>query len=76
MVFIDKVKEIIDRVKSQYVYNVDIYIFFSKDIDDSIFLEVFFMEIRGFFILYLFYKKKEREKIEIFLVNEIIFLEF
>lgn len=30
MVFIDKVKETIDRVKSQYAYNADIHTFFSK----------------------------------------------
>lgn len=52
MVFIDKVKETIDRVKSQYAYNADIHTFFSKDIDDSIFLEVLLMEIRGLSISY------------------------
>lgn len=75
MVFIDKVKETIDRVKSQYAYNADIHTFFSKDIDDSIFLEVLLMEIRGLSISYSSHKKKEREKIEISLVNEITSLE-
>lgn len=75
MVFIDKVKETIDRVKSQYAYNAHNHTFFSKDIDDSIFLEVLLMEIRGLSISYSSHKKKEREKIEISLVNEITFLE-
>lgn len=45
-VFIDKVKETIDRVKRQYAYNADIHTCFSKDID-SIFLEVLLMKNMG-----------------------------
>lgn len=75
MVFIDKVKEIIDRVKSQYAYNADIHTCFNKDIDDSIFLEVLLMEIRGLSISHSSHKKKEREKIEISLIREITSLE-
>lgn len=75
MVFIDKVKEIIDRVKSQYAYNADIHTCFNKDIDDSIYLEVLLMEIRGLSISHSSHKKKEREKIEISLIREITSLE-
>lgn len=75
MVFIDKVKETIERVKSQYAYNADTHTCFSKDIDDSIFLEVLLMEIRGLSISYSSHKKKEREKIEFSLIREITSLE-
>lgn len=62
MVFIDKVKEIIDRVKSQYAYNADIHTCFNKDIDDSIFLEVLLMEIRGLSISHSSHKKKGKRE--------------
>lgn len=75
MVFIDKVKEIIERVKSQYAYNADTHTCFSKDIDDSIFPEVLLMEIRGLSISYSYHKKKETENIENSLIREITCLE-
>lgn len=62
--FIHKDKETIDKVKSKYAYNTDIHIFFSKDVDDSIFLEVPFWkkEIFQFRICFIGKRKKRSLK--------------
>lgn len=56
-------------MKSQYEYN-DIHSCFSKDIDDTIFLKVLLLEIRGLSISHSSYKEKEREKIKVSLIRE------
>ena len=76
-IYVDKVKETIERLKIQYDYSDNVYISSgnTKEVDDSLFLEVLLMEIRGLSISYSSYKKKEQEKIEVSLINDITALE-
>ena len=64
---VDKVKETIERMKIQYDYSDNLYICSgnTKEVGDSLFLEVLLMEIRGLSISYSSYKKKEQGKMEI-----------
>ena len=77
-VYVAKVKQTIQEVKKQYqkhsTKNADDpnYI---EIVDDSILLEVLLMEIRGITISYSSYKKKEKDKLEKVLLNEINHLE-
>ena len=64
---VDKVKKTIERMKIQYDYSDNLYICSgnTKEVGDSLFLEVLLMEIRGLSIFYSSYKKKEQGKMEI-----------
>ena len=66
--YVDKVKQQIQFVKAQYNHSsVD-----SKcKLNDSAFLEILLMEIRGITISYSSFKKKERNKLECTLIEEI-----
>lgn len=77
-VYVEKVKQTIQLVKETFLKNPtnyadDLYYFYT--IDDSTFLEILLMEIRGINISYASYKKKEREKQEKLLYEEIEQLE-
>ena len=64
--YIEKVKQTIDNVTGQYMQNV---------IEDSSFIDVLLMEIRGATISYSSYVKKERSKKESSLMKDIENLE-
>ena len=70
-IYVDKVKENIERVNIQYDYSDNVYIRIgkTKEVDDSLFLE-FLLSIS-----YSSYKKKEQEKMEVSLINDITALE-
>lgn len=70
--YVQKVKETIHKVCRQYSKSDTDN---TRSIDDSILLEVLLMEIRGVTISYSSYKKKQREKQEISLLEEIGHLE-
>lgn len=76
--YVDKVKQTILSVKFQYLQNPtsngNDYNYIDS-IDDSAFLEVLLMEIRGITISYSSYKKKNRDQLEKSLVEEIERLE-
>jgi hypothetical protein len=70
--YVMKIKELIQSVSTQYLYDVGGYNFrCNNDIDESLFLEVLMMEIRGATISYSAYKKKEKDRIEKQLLDEI-----
>ena len=74
--YVTKVKEVIQSTSSQYLYDVGDSDFQCKNgIDESLFLEVLMMEIRGATIAYSSYKKKEKGKKEKELLDEIEALE-
>ena len=66
--YIDKVKETISKVHDQYQHTDD-------NFNHSIFIEVLLMEIRSTTISYSSFKKKERDKIEKTLLEDIETLE-
>ena len=71
-----KVKETIQSVSSQYLDNIGSCNFQCKQgINESLFLEVLMMEIRGITISYSAYKKKVKDKAEKLLLQEIEALE-
>lgn len=63
--YVEKVKEVIQSVKDQY----------KNSIDESAFLEILLMEIRGLTISYSSYRKKNNDKIEKQLISDINELE-
>ena len=73
--YIDKVKETILRVQNQYKHSDNNLNYIDDDLDHSIFLEVLLMEIRSITISHSSFKKKERDKIENALLEEIEVLE-
>jgi exonuclease III len=78
--YVDRIKQTIQRVKGQYLQNPtsnDTCHDYSyiDNINDSAFLEVLLMEIRGTTISYSSYKKKTRDQLEKSLVEEIERLE-
>ena len=74
-IYVDKVKETIHDICKQYVKIDNSNTNSTDDIDDSTLLEVLLMEIRGATISYSSYKKKEKEKQEMSLLDEIGHLE-
>lgn len=75
--YVSKVKETIHSVCSQYLENIGSCDFQCKNsINESLFLEVLMMEIRGVTISYSAYKKKEKDNREKILLQEIEALEF
>jgi hypothetical protein len=65
--YVSKVKETIHSVSKQYLNDVgktDINFQCKDGIDESLFLEVLMMEVRGVTISYSAYKKKEKDKKE------------
>ena len=75
-IYIEKVKQTIHDVKDRYFRNADNHDdLLLDDIDDSTFFEVLLMEIRGVTISYSSYKKKQKEKTEKLLCDEIDHLE-
>ena len=75
-IFIEKVKDTIQKVKQQYLETEDGENNQTSDIiNHSTFLEVLLMEIRGITISYSSYKKKETNKLENSLIEEIGALE-
>lgn len=74
--YVSKVKETIHSVSSQYLENIGSCDFQCKNgIDESLYLEVLMMEIRGVTISYSAYKKKEKDNREKLLLQEIEALE-
>lgn len=69
MNYVQKVNETIQDICKQYLVRD------TEDIDDSSFLDVLLMEIRGITISYSTFKKKERENKEKSLLEEIDKLE-
>lgn len=65
MNYVQKVKETIQNICKQYLVRD------TEDIDDSSFLDVLLMEIRGITISYSTFKKKKRENKEKSLLEEI-----
>lgn len=65
MNYVQKVKETIQNICQQYLVRD------TEDIDDSSFLDVLLMEIRGITISYSTFKKKKREDKENSLLEEI-----
>ena len=59
---VDMLKETIERVKIQYDYSDNLHICsgYTKELDNSLFLEVLLMEIKGLSISNLTCKKKEQ----------------
>lgn len=74
--YVSKVKETIHSVSSQYLENIGSCDFQCKNgINESLYLEVLMMEIRGVTISYSAYKKKEKDNREKLLLQEIEALE-
>ena len=74
--YVLKVKETIQSFSSQYLDNIGSFNFQCKHgINESLFLEVFMMEIRGITIPYSAYKKMVKDKAEKVLLQEIEALE-
>lgn len=74
--YVSKVKGTIHSVSSQYLENIGSCNFHCKySINDSLFLEVSMMEIRGVTISYSAYKKKEKDNRKKILLQEIEALE-
>ena len=75
-VYVQKVKETIQLVCSQYLDNFNDNDFQCKEgVDESLFLEVLMMEIRGATISYSSYRKKKKDNLEKKLLQEIECLE-
>lgn len=73
-VYIETLKQKIEAVKNQY--NQTLHGMESRAIaDDSVFFDILLMEIRGVTISYSSFKKKEKDKLEKSLINEIEYLE-
>lgn len=64
-IYVEKVKKLIVSVKDQY----------NNSIDESAFLDILLMEIRGITISYSSYRKRENDKIEKQLISDINELE-
>ena len=74
--YVLKVKETIQSISGQYLDNIGSFNFQCKHgINESLFLEVLMMEIRGITISYSAYKKKVKDKAEKVLLQEIEALE-
>lgn len=74
--YVQKVKNVIKCVSNQYLENAESKNFQCKNnMDESLFLEVLLMEIRGNTISYSSYIKKEKDQKEKTLLQEIEDLE-
>ena len=71
----DKVKECIEYSKLQNAYSNKLGTSNNNELDDTLFLEVLLIKLKGFLFSYSSYKKKEQEKFEVFLINEITFFQ-
>ena len=74
IVYVEKVKQIIESLDRQYFHDIQVNINNNQSqiqIDDSLFFEVLLMEIRGATISYSSFKKKQRTNLERSLLDEI-----